>query len=157
MSSPELARIRADLARAKQRVHELETGKRGVKLPSGDFGGDQTQAAFNARNPHMGQALDNQLQAQRLAVARFELEYVNAMIPHPWTPSKVIEAMSHVCPTPAPEVREVEKIVEREVPVEKIVERAVAATDADVMTKLRELIARIPSDATVASLKELIQ
>jgi hypothetical protein len=87
MRNPEIDRIRADLARAKQRVAEIESGQRGVRAP------DDWRQDTDGNLPGHGLAYNAQLRAQRDAVARFELELVQAMIPHPWSPAAVIAAM----------------------------------------------------------------
>jgi len=75
--------IRANLARAKQRVAEIQAGARGVH--SGAW-----QEVDGVRGA--GLAHSNQLRAQEAAVARLELEYVHAMLPR-WGATAVIERM----------------------------------------------------------------
>jgi hypothetical protein len=87
MRNPELQRIQRDLARAKQRVAEIESGQRGVRPPA-----DWRQDTDGSNTAH-GLAYTAQLQAQRDTVTRLELEYVQAMIPNPWSPAAIIEAM----------------------------------------------------------------
>jgi hypothetical protein len=87
MRNPELDRLRQDLARAKQRVAEIERGERGVRPPA-DWRQD-----VDSNQPGHALAYSAQLQAQRDTVTRLELEYVMAMIPNPWGPAAIIEAM----------------------------------------------------------------
>lgn len=85
--NPEIQRIRQDLARAKERVAQIESGQRGVR-PAADWRQDT-----DGGNPGHALAYSAQLQAQRDTVTRLELEYVQAMIPNPWGPAAIIEAM----------------------------------------------------------------
>jgi hypothetical protein len=86
MSNPELDRIRQDLARAKERVAQIERGERGVRTgPFLDTDGSE---------PGAGLACSSQLKAQRDAVERLEHELVGAMIPRFWQPAAVIERMT---------------------------------------------------------------
>ena len=135
MSNPEVQRIKNDLARAKERVTQIENGQRGVR-PSviiGPRGSENSWLDTDGNNPGAGLAYSAQLKAQRDAVARLELELVQAMIPHPWTPAEVIERMGL-----------------QRVPVDR------PANNADVMTKVREIVSSLPETATIQSLKELI-
>ena len=135
----ELERIRTDLARAKQRVSEIESGQRGVRSVADWRAGDD---AGGGSIPGAGHAAWNQLQAQRAAVTRLESELLNAMLSaHKWSPDAIIEAM-----TRPPTV--VEKIVEREVIREP--------SNADVIAKLREFLTTVPPTTTAAQLQELI-
>ena len=84
MRNLELDRLRAALAQAKARVAQIESGQRGVRS------GPWLETDGNAG---AGRAYSAQLQAQRDTVTRLELEYVQAMIPTPWCPAAIIEAM----------------------------------------------------------------
>lgn len=131
MSHPEIERIRNDMARCKQRIAEMEAGTRGVR----DGPWQATDGESGA-----GRAYGNQLLAQSAALQRFELEYVNAMIPA-WTPAAIIERMTS---GPRIETRTETITVTR------------PPDDADVIAKLREFLTKVPDMATVQSLKELI-
>ncbi len=91
--NPEIQRISNDLARARQRVQEIESGQRGVH--TGPW------STTNTGEPGAGLAYSRQLEAQYAAIQRFELELVHALLPT-WTASKVLERMAHVCPAAEP-------------------------------------------------------
>lgn len=80
----DLQRIKQDLARAKQRAAEIREGKRGVRT------GPWLEADGM---PGAGLAFSSQLLAQEMAVTRLEFEYLMAMVPNPWSPAAIIEAM----------------------------------------------------------------
>ena len=85
MSNPEIQRIRADMARCKQRIAEIRQGTRGVR--SGVW-------QIVEGMPGAGLAYSNQLRAQETSLARLELEYLNAMVAaHVWAPAAIIEAL----------------------------------------------------------------
>ena len=88
--SAELQRIRSDLKRAKERVAQIRAGQRGVRNPDDWRAGDD---ADGGNSPGHGRAYENQLRAAEQTVTRLEAEYVNAMIPNPWSPAAIIEAM----------------------------------------------------------------
>jgi len=89
----ELQRIESDLARAKQRVLEMENGQRGVSTLDPKNGESMEQV--QARRPHAGLAFENQLLAQRMTVQRLEGEYVFAMIAEgKWQCADLITRMS---------------------------------------------------------------
>lgn len=109
----EIQRIRNDLARAKERVAQIESGQRGVR--SGPW------LETDGSNPGAGLAHSAQLRAQCDAVARLEFEYVMAMIPSPWGPAEIIERMSAAPPAAvAPIVQVVEKTVVSDVTRERL-------------------------------------
>jgi len=83
MSNPEIQRIRADMARCKQRIAEMRQGTRGVRT-----GAWQEVEG----NPGAGLAYSNQLLAQETALQRLQAEYVQAMLPV-WGATAIIEAM----------------------------------------------------------------
>lgn len=92
--NPELDRIQRDLSRARQRVQEIESGQRGVPSPG-------PWLSVDGDAPGAGLAHSAQLNAQRAAVDRLEMELVMALLPT-WGGSKVLTAMSHVCPAAEP-------------------------------------------------------
>lgn len=132
MSHPELERIRNDLARAKQRIAEMEAGQRGVRSgPWQESNGE----------PGAGLAFEGQLRGQYTALHRLELEYVNAMVPNPWSPAAIIERM-----TSGPQVVTRTETVTVTRPPD----------NGDVIAMLKEFLTKVPDTATVQSLKELI-
>lgn len=89
----EIQRIQNDLARAKQRAAEIESGQRGVR--SGQW------LDTDGSNPGAGLAHSAQLRGQRDAIARLEGELVMAMLPK-WGAAAVLERMT-AAPAPTPE------------------------------------------------------
>jgi hypothetical protein len=124
----EIDRIRADMARCRQRIAEMREGKRGVRT------GPWIEADGM---PGAGLAFSNQQLAQETALARLEAEYVQAMIPV-WGPAAIISKMEAPPPEPPAPVQ-------------------LAPSSNDIKTRLREFLFKIPDNASVASLKELIQ
>ena len=104
--SDDLQRIQNDIARCKERIAQIESGRRGVI--------SETYAHQNA-----GRAHENQLNAQRQALENFELEYVHACLAeHRWSPAAIIERMqAPAAPAgaPAQPVREIVTIREGDV------------------------------------------
>lgn len=88
----DLQRIQNDIARAKQRIAEMEAGTRGI-------------VSDGARHTDPGRAFENQLHAQRQSLARFEEEYLTAMVAeHRWSPADIIRRMqAPATPARAPE------------------------------------------------------
>lgn len=88
----DLARIQNDIAGCKRRIAEMEAGTRG-QVPDG------------ARHQGAGRAFENQLHAQRQALERFELEFVQAKLDRGWSAAEIIARMeAPVRPAPVREV-----------------------------------------------------
>jgi hypothetical protein len=80
-NNPDLARITADLAKARQRVAQMTAGQVGA-IPAEAFHCDP------------GRAFENQLNARHADVARLEGEYVQAKLATgEWTAARIIEEM----------------------------------------------------------------
>lgn len=87
--SNDLQRIQRDMARAKERIGQLERGERGIVSPG-------------ANHQEPGRAYEAQLRAQRQALERFEAEYVQACLgEHKYSPAEIIKRME--APAAAPE------------------------------------------------------
>jgi hypothetical protein len=127
MSNPEIDRIRADMARCRQRITEMREGKRGVRTGS-------WQEVDGM--PGAGLAYGNQLLAQETALQRLESEYVNAMLPV-WSPAAIIERMEAPPPTP------------------QIVERPPSASE--IRAAVRQFLQSIPDATSLKSIKELLR
>jgi len=92
-------RITADLAKARQKIVDMESGRVGVLHPTPED--RETPEQFQARNPHAGRAFENQLNARRADVARLEREFLDAMIAAGlWPVSTIISAMTIACGRP---------------------------------------------------------
>lgn len=77
----DLQRITSDMKRCKERIAQMEQGERG-QVPS------------SCRHQDSGRAFERQLIAQRDALARLEMEYVQAMLAeHKWVPQVVMARM----------------------------------------------------------------
>lgn len=136
----DLDRIQTDLARATERVAQIESGQRGVRESADWRVGDD---AGGGGHPGAGHATMNQLLAQQNAVTRLQGEYLMARLDRGggWSPEAIIEKME----TP-PAV--IEKIVEREVIREP--------SNADVIALLKKFLSTVPPTTTAAQLQELI-
>lgn len=136
----ELQRIRQDLARARERVAEIEAGKRGVR-PAADWRvGDDADGGNKTGH---GRAYENQLNAQRAAVARLELEYVHAMLPK-WGAPAVIEAMERPAAKPA-------------APIDESMRLVVTRKDDPIRDTLRALLSEPGFYLSRSKLEELLQ
>jgi hypothetical protein len=130
MSNPEVNRIRQDMARCNQRITEIRAGIRGV----------HTGQWVTVRTGEHGAGLahERQLLAQETALHRLESEYLNAMIAdNAWPPAVIIAKMQAAPLAP--------QVIER------------PPSGDDIKAAVREFLSQVPDDATVASLKELIQ
>jgi hypothetical protein len=125
MSNPELNRIRADLAKARQRLAEMQT-----RAPATDAGALAVSTKLGI--PNGTAAWASQIKARETDIARLESELVYAMVPV-WGAAAILEKME--APTLAAQV------IER------------PPSDADVTAKLAEILSHIPDKTPIGEVK----
>lgn len=125
----EVNRIREAMQRCRERIAQMQAGERGVRT------GVWTQTKEGLSGA--GVAFERQLLAEQNALHKLESEYLAAMIAcNAWPPEKIIAKMTAPLPVP--------QIIERE------------PTAEEVKSAVRALIEKIPDDANISSLKELL-